>query len=167
MAKLDKNSMKKLMELNIEIAQEKDFSKKIVIISNAIKNIINANRCSIFVHDKNSKSFWTVHADGISYLELPDDKGIISKVYKTKEIIIDNNAQSTSHYSAKNVDYRYITKNILSMPILGFDKDCIGVVQLLNKNSDEGFSDKDIKVLEFVINHFTTFLQLIVYDEAE
>ncbi|MEA3552975.1 MAG: GAF domain-containing protein [Campylobacterota bacterium] len=165
MATLDKNSMEKLMELNVKIAQEKDFSKKIVIISDAIKKIINAQRCSIFVHDKNSKSFWTVHADGISYLEIPDDKGIISKVFKSKEIIIDNNAQTSSH-SIKNVDHRYVTKTILSMPILGFDKECIGVVQLLNKNNEDGFSDKDIKVLEFVINHFTTFIQLIVYDDS-
>ena len=166
MATLDKNSMEKLMQLNVKIAQEKDLTKKIVIISDAIKKIINADRCSIFVHDKNSKSFWTVHADGISYLEIPDDKGIISKVFKSKEIIIDNDADKTSH-SIKSVDHRYITKTILSMPILGFDKECIGVVQLLNKNNDDGFSDKDIKVLEFVINHFTTFIQLIVYDDFE
>jgi len=163
-AKLDKNMMAKLMELNVKITQEKDFSKKIVIMSDAIKNIINANRCSIFVHDKNSKSFWTVHTDGISYLELPDDQGIISKVYNEKKIIIDNDVEKTS-YSIKNVDQRYITKTILSMPILGFDEECIGVVQLLNKNNDIGFSDIDIKVLEFVINHFRTFIQMIVYDD--
>lgn len=156
--------MAKLMELNVKITQEKDFSKKIVIMSDAIKNIINANRCSIFVHDKNSKSFWTVHTDGISYLELPDDQGIISKVYNEKKIIIDNDVEKTS-YSIKNVDQRYITKTILSMPILGFDEECIGVVQLLNKNNDIGFSDIDIKVLEFVINHFRTFIQMIVYDD--
>lgn len=164
MAKLDKNMMAKLMELNVKITQEKDFSKKIVIMSDAIKNIINANRCSIFVHDKNSKSFWTVHTDGISYLELPDDQGIISKVYNEKKIIIDNDVEKTS-YSIKNVDQRYVTKTILSMPILGFDEECIGVVQLLNKNNDIGFSDIDIKVLEFVINHFRTFIQMIVYDD--
>jgi len=163
-AKLDKNMMAKLMELNVKITQEKDFSKKIVIMSDAIKNIINANRCSIFVHDKNSKSFWTVHTDGISYLELPDDQGIISKVYNEKKIIIDNDVEKTS-YSIKNVDQRYVTKTILSMPILGFDEECIGVVQLLNKNNDIGFSDIDIKVLEFVINHFRTFIQMIVYDD--
>lgn len=163
MATLDKNSMEKLMQLNLQVAQEDDFAKKIVIISDAIKDIINADRCSIFVHDKNSKSFWTVHADGISYLELPDNRGIISKVYNTKQIIIDNHVQKTSH-AVKSVDLRYVTKSIISMPILGFDKECIGVVQLLNKNNDEGFSDRDKKVLQFVVNHFTTFIQLIVHE---
>ena len=130
-----------------------------------IKDIIDANRCSIYVHDKNSKTFWTVHTDGISYLEIPENKGIISKVCKTKEIIIDNNAEKEC-YVIKDSDHRYITKTILSMPVLGFNKECIGVVQLINKNSDEGFNERDIKVLEFVINHFTTFIQLIVYDES-
>ena len=165
MAIIDKNTMEKLMELNVKISHEKDLSKKIVIISEAIKKIINADRCSIFVHDKNSKSFWTVHTDGISYQEIPENYGIISKVFKLKEIIIDNNAEKTC-YVIKNSDQRYITKSTLTMPILGFDKECIGVVQLLNKNSDDGFNDRDIKVLEFVINHFTTFIQLIVYDES-
>ena len=163
MAVLDKNSMEKLMRLNLQLAQEKDFAKMVVVISNAIKDMINADRCSIFVHDKNSKSFWTIQADGINYLELPDSRGIVSKVYNTKEIIIDNNVERTP-YSVKKVDLRYVTKTMISMPILGFDEECIGVVQLLNKNNDEGFSDTDKKILQFVVNHFTTFIQLIVHD---
>ena len=166
MATLDKNTMERLMELNIKIAQEKDLSKKIIIISDTIKNIINADRCSIFVYDKNSKSFWTIHTDGVSFLEIPQDKGIISKVFKSKKIVIDNNVKNKHHY-AENINNRYITKTIISMPILGFDKECIGVVQLLNKNNDDGFTQKDVKILEFVVNHFTTFIQLIAYEEFE
>ncbi|MEA3289028.1 MAG: GAF domain-containing protein [Campylobacterota bacterium] len=160
---LDKNTMEQLMQLNIKIAHENDFGQKIVLIAGSIKNIINADRCSIFVHDKKSKSFWTVHSDGISYLEIPDDKGIISDVYRTKQVFIDNDV-SNNQKAVKSVDFEYITKSIISMPVLGFDQECIGVVQLLNKNSENGFDQSDVKVLQFVLNHFTTFLQMIVQE---
>ncbi len=163
MAKLNKDLMEKLMKLNLRITEEKDFAKRITIISDAIKDIIKADRCSIFVHDNNSKSFWTIHSDGISYLELPDNKGIISKAYSTRKTIIDNNIETNSS-AVKSVDLKYKTKSIISMPVFGFDDECIGVVQLLNKDSDEGFSDTDRKVLHFVVQHFTTFIQLIVQE---
>ncbi|MCK5111799.1 MAG: GAF domain-containing protein [Arcobacteraceae bacterium] len=163
MAKLDKDLMERLMNLNLKITQEKDFVKKITIISDAIRDIIKADRCSIFVHDKNSKSFWTVHADGISYLELPDDRGIISKAYNTRKTLIDNNVEANPS-AVKSVDLKYKTKSIISMPVFGFNDECIGIVQLLNKNSDEGFSDTDQKILLFLVKHFTTFIQLIVQE---
>lgn len=163
MAKLDKNLMDKLMSLNMAIMEEKDFAKKISIISNTIKEILKVDRCSIFVHDKNSKSFWTAHLDGISYLELPDDRGIISDVFNTKKTIIDNDVASNPK-AVKSVDLEYVTKSIISMPILGFDEECIGIVQLLNKHNEEGFDEMDEKVLQFVMKHFTTFIQLIVQE---
>ena len=163
MANLDKDSMAKLLELNIRITRKADFIEKIKIISDTVKDIIKADRCSIFIHDDNSNSFWTVHTDGISYIELPDTKGIISNVYKTKKMIIDNNIEANQN-AIKSIDSEYITKSIISMPILGFDNNCIGVVQLLNKYGDEGFTDLDKKTLQFVVNHFTTFIQIIAQD---
>jgi len=163
MATLDKDSMAKLMELNTKITRKTDFATKIQIISDAIKDIAKADRCSIFIHDNKSNSFWTIHSDGISYIELPDTKGIISDVFITKKTIIDNNLSDTKH-AIKSIDAQYITKSIISMPILGFDDECIGVVQLLNKYNDEGFNDTDKRTLQFVVNHFTTFIQMIVQE---
>jgi transcriptional regulator with GAF, ATPase, and Fis domain len=160
---LSKDTMAKLMELNTKIVRKESFEKKITIIADTVKDIIQADRCSIFVHDKKSKSFWTIHADGISYIELPDSKGLISKVYETKETIIDNHIQKNED-AIKSVDGDYVVHSMISMPIFGFDNECIGVVQLLNKHSDEGFGELDIKTLQFVINHFTTFIQMIVQE---
>jgi len=163
MATLDKDSMAKLLELNIKITRKTDFVEKISIISDTVKEIIKADRCSIFVHDNNSHSFWTIHTDGISYIELPDSKGIISEVFNTKQTIIDNNVSSNKQ-AIQSIDAQYITNSIISMPIMGFDETCIGVVQLLNKYDDAGFNDMDKKTLQFVVNHFTTFIQIIAQE---
>ena len=163
MANLSKDSMAKLLELNIKITRKAEFTQKIKIIADTVKDIIKANRCSIFVHDKKSHSFWTVHTDGISFMELPDNKGIISEVYKKKETIIINDV-ITENEKILSVDLNYVVKSIISMPILGFDEECIGVVQLMNKEDENGFTDLDAKTLQFVVNHFTTFIQLIVQE---
>lgn len=160
---LSKDAMAKLMELNTKIVRKESFENKITIIADTVKDIIHADRCSIFVHDKKSKSFWTIHADGISYIEIPDNKGLISKVYETKETVIENNIQQNSN-AIKSVDGDYVVDSMLSIPIFGFDNECIGVVQVLNKYSEDGFNELDIKTLKFVVNHFTTFIQLIVQE---
>jgi transcriptional regulator with GAF, ATPase, and Fis domain len=160
---LSKDAMAKLIELNTKIVRKESFENKITIIADTVKDIIQADRCSIFVHDKKSQSFWTIHADGISYIEIPDSKGIISKVFQTKEIVIENNLLQNTN-AIKSVDGDYIVESMLSVPIFGFDNECIGVVQVLNKFSEDGFDELDIKTLKFVVNHFTTFIQLIVQE---
>jgi hypothetical protein len=77
--------LNKLLSLNKELVLEDDFSKKIKLISSAIKDIIEADRCSIFIHDDSTNSLWTIYVDGISYIEVPDDMGIVSEVYNSKK----------------------------------------------------------------------------------
>lgn len=159
---LSKDAMEKLMEISKKVVEVKSLEEKITIITDAVKEIINADRCSIFVHDNKTKSFWTIHADGISYIELPDSMGIISTVYNSKKPTIENNIDKNEQ-AIKSID-GYQTLSMISMPIFGYDNECIGVVQLLNKHSESGFNETDIKVLQFVMNHFTTFIQMIVYE---
>lgn len=162
---LNHDSMAKLLEISGKIVQKKSLEEKICVITDTVKSIICADRCSIFVHDKKTKSFWTIHADDISYIELPDSMGIISKVYENKEIILDNNVDQNLD-AIKSVDNDYKTLSMLSMPIFGYDNECIGVVQLLNKHDEDGFNETDVKVLQFVMNHFTTFIQMMVYENS-
>ncbi|MEA3498136.1 MAG: GAF domain-containing protein [Campylobacterota bacterium] len=163
MERLNKDLMERLIKLNLKITQEIDSTKKISVITTAIKKIIKAQKCYIFVHDKNSKSFWSVYSDGVSYIEIPDSKGILSQSYNTRKTII-NNSIDLDRNLLESIDLEYKIKSIISMPVFGFDDECIGVVQLLNKDGDGGFNEVDKKVLLFLVKHFTTFIQLIVQE---
>jgi len=164
---ISERKLNRLLELNKKLAQENDFSKRIDLISNTIKNILNVDRCTIFIHDANSKSMWSVYIDGISYMEIPDDKGIAGEVYRTKKKIMLNNVQNDPNYnSIIDEASGYITKCILSVPIMGYGGKILGVMQLINKIDGHcGFDEEDEKVLEYVINHVSAYLEIMVQEK--
>jgi len=54
----------------------------------------------------------------------------------------------------------YVTKSILSVPILGFGSTPLGVIQLINKLDNKNkFSDEDTEVVLYIISHISTFLE--------
>lgn len=163
---LDREKLNILMKLNSTLASDIGFVEKMDLVSETIKDIIKADRCSVFVYDRDTHSFWSAYIDGVSYLEVPDDKGVVSQVFKTKETIVVNDTKSNPNFYI-NIDKAtgYDTKSILAMPIIGYDNRCLGVIQLLNKLDDEdGFNEEDTKVLQFVINHIATFVELLLHE---
>ena len=161
---ISERKLNRLLELNKKLGLENDFSKRIDLISNTIKNILNVDRCTIFIHDDNSKSFWSIYIDGISYIEVPDGKGIAAEVYKTKKTIMLNNVQNDPNYnSIIDKASGYITKCISTVPILGYGGKVLGVMQLINKiDGHSGFSEEDEKVLGYVINHISAYLEIMM-----
>lgn len=102
--------------------------------------------------------------DGLSYLEIPNDKGIASEVFKTKKSMIVNDAQNNKHFN-ESIDKAsgYVTKSILAVPILGYGNRILGVMQLINKlDGSEQFSEDDEKVLEYVMGHISAYLELMM-----
>lgn len=161
---ISERKLNRLLELNKRLILENDFSKRIEIISNAIKEILKVDRCTIFMHDENTKSLWSVYIDGMSYIEVPDDSGIASEVFKTKQTMIVNDVKSSSHFnSAIDKGSGYTTKSLLAMPIMGYGGRVLGVMQLINKlDGSGGFSDEDKEVLGYVMSHISAFLELMV-----
>jgi len=159
--------LNKLLSLNKKLVLEDDFTKKIALISSSVKEMIRADRCTIFIHDKATKSLWSIYIDGISYLEIPDDIGIASEVFQTKKTIIENDAQNSDKFNS-DVDKGtgYTTKSILSVPILGYGSRILGVMQLINKlDNNSKFDDSDIEILNFVMSNLSAFLEIMILHE--
>lgn len=160
---ISERKLNRLLELNKRLVLENDFSKRIELISKAIKEILKVDRCTIFMHDSTTKSLWSVYIDGMSYIEVPDDSGIASKVFHTKEPMIVNDAQNSEHFNSSiDKGSGYTTKNILAMPIMGYGGRALGVMQLINKIDGTGaFKDEDKEVLAYVMSHISAFLELM------
>jgi len=153
----------KILELSKQLAVENDFSKRIRLISETIKETLKIDRCTIFLHDEDSKSMWSIYIDGVSYIEVPDDKGVIGKAYKTKKIIILNDIQSDSPLS-NNIDKcsGYTAKSILAIPIIDYSGDVLGVMELINKlDKNKGFTKEDEKILGYVMGHISAYLEVM------
>lgn len=149
--------------MNLILASSRDIVEKIRIISDTIKALIGVDRCTIYVHDPESKTFWSAYIDGLSYLEIPHDKGIVSQVFRTgEEVIVDNTEKEQGHFRAVDRSTGYQTRSIISVPVFGYQQRCIGVLQLINKLDGETFSREDSSILQQVSRHIASFVEYIV-----
>ncbi len=164
---ISERRLNRLLELNKKLVLENDFSKRIKLISDTIKDILKVDRCTVFIHDKNSKTMWSVYIDGVSYIEVPDDKGIAGEVYRSKKVLILNNVQNDERFNSEiDTGSGYTTKSVLAMPIIGYDGNVLGVMQLINKvDGSKGFSKEDEKILGYVIGHISAYLEIMIQEK--
>ena len=138
-----------LVKIGQAVAAEKDINLLIKTIAEETKTALNADRCTVYLYDKETDELYSKVATGLDITELriPADKGLAGHVLKTGETINIKDAYSDKRFNSdvdKETGYR--TKNMLCMPIKNFNQETIGVFQVLNK-FDEYFTPEDEDLL--------------------
>ena len=138
-----------LVKIGQAVAAEKDINLLIKTIAEETKSALNADRCTVFLFDKETNELYSKVATGLDIQELriPADKGLAGHVVQTGETINIKDAYNDPRFNSdvdKETGYR--TKNMLCMPIKNFNQEIIGVFQVLNK-FDEYFTPDDEDLL--------------------
>ena len=135
------------------------------LISDEAKQLLNADRCSIFIVDAEDKMLWTKLADGIGRIVIALDSGIVGDTYMKNEPQLVNNPYEDERF-LPNIDKKsgYVTRNIITTPIYNSKREIIGIIQLLNKSRGD-FDEKDLEDLAFLANYVSGSLELILMSE--
>ena len=140
-----------------------DFLEKIKAISDTIKTALGADRCTIFIHDPHTKTFWSAYIEGISYVELPDDSGIVHDIYAQNQAQIINNVQSNEDYNnivEKNTGY--FIHSMIAAPIIDTRKNPIGVIQIINKlGKEQYFNEKDKVIVTSILHYINNYTECL------
>lgn len=138
-----------LLKIGQTVAAETDIDVLLKVIAEETKSTINADRCSVFLYDKENNQLWSKVALGMDSQEIrfPADKGLAGHVVNTGETINIKDAYSDDRFN-KEIDIQtgYTTKTILCMPIKNLNQEIIGAFQVLNKRGGE-FSEEDEDLL--------------------
>ena len=138
-----------LVNIGQAVAAEKDIDKLMQTIAEEARNAVQADRCTVFLYDKETDELWSKVALGLGSQELRFNasQGIAGSVFRTGEIINIKDAYSDDRFN-KDVDAKtgYKTKTILCMPIRNIEQEIIGVFQILNKMSGY-FTQEDEDIL--------------------
>ena len=130
------DDIKDKIKIGQAVAAEKNIDKLIQTIAEETKEAIQADRCTVYLYDKETDELWSKVALGLGSTELrfKSNKGLAGHVFQTGETINIKDAYSDSRFN-KNVDKEtgYKTKTILCMPIKNIEQETIGVFQVLNK----------------------------------
>ena len=132
--------------------------------------VLNAERCSIFIHDPASKEIWLKAGTGLGEKEIRvgmDNESIVSEVVATGEHRIVTGLQDKNGMH-KKTDQKtgFVTQDILSIPIKSLDgNEITGAVQVLNKKGGAGFDDEDRALLEEMAHYLELTMENIFYNQ--
>lgn len=154
-----------IAEFGKKLMAMEEMDNVLELIADEAKSLVNAQRCSIFIVDKEDKILWTKVSDGIGRIVIGLDSGIVGVTYETKEPQIVNNPYDDERFLSY-IDKKsgYTTKNMITVPIFDSKRNVMGVVQLLNKKHSD-FDDADLELLTFFANYVSGSLELAILSE--
>jgi putative nucleotidyltransferase with HDIG domain len=125
-----------LVKIGRSITAVTDINVLLKVIAEETKIAIQADRCTVFLLDKEKNELWSKVALGMDSQEIrfPADKGLAGYVVKTGEPLNIPDAYNDSRFNP-DIDKKtgYVTKTILCMPIKNNNQEIIGAFQVLNK----------------------------------
>lgn len=159
------NKFNQIADFGKKLTALSEMDNALELISMEAKDLLNAERCSIFIVDKEDRMLWTKFSDGIGRIVVSLDSGIVGDTYETQEPQIVNNPYDNPKFLS-NIDKKsgFTTRNIITVPIFDSKRDVMGIMQLLNKSRFD-FDDNDLDTLKFFANYVSGSLELVLMNE--
>ena len=156
----------KLADFGRELLSKASLEDGLPLISKYVKEVVGAERCSIFIYDAQEHRLWSTIAEGVKRIEVDVEEGVVGHTIRIKEPIITNNAYEHPHFLPKiDRETGYKTHNLITAPIFDSNRVIIGVLELLNKEG--GFDEEDVKFMKFFAHYISGFLELVsIYEKV-
>ena len=157
-----------LLELGQLIGVDLQLNDMLVQISQKACEVMEADRCSIFLHDPNTDELWSTVALGMGgqVIRIPSSIGFVGYCFQTGETVNLEDAYTDERFN-KEVDSKtgYRTQSVLCMPLYSRTGSRLGVIQLLNKR-DGVFTKEDETFLQTFGNNASVFIEMAQLQKA-
>ncbi len=129
-----------------KIGAAQDLDALLLLNADMARDLVGADRCSIWLADRKNSRLWTKVAHGVQELHIPIGQGLVGACVARNEVILVNDASRDERF-LRSVDMEsgYVTKSVLTVPLHGMDGKPMGALQVLNKPG--GFSPEDVDLL--------------------
>ncbi|MDA3941560.1 MAG: HD domain-containing protein [Spirochaetia bacterium] len=159
--------LKTIFQYVVKIANERDVDKLLVNLADMGRDLVSADRCTVWLIDRKAEIIWSKVAHGMDRIEIPMTKGIAGYVAKTGEHLVINDAYNDDRFD-KQVDIAtgYHTRNILALPVQNSQGETIGVYQAINKVAgNKRFTKKDLEHLLLAASYTGNQLDALALQE--
>lgn len=150
-----------LLELGRTIVSEMDMDALFKVIMDQTRRFMDTEKCSVFIFDAQNKELWSRVSTDLKTNEIrfPASTGIAGWVFQNQEPLLVNDAYTDPRFY-REVDRKTKakTRNILCLPLCSRPGECIGTVQVINKNSGN-FNEDDQELLTSVGHYITIALE--------
>jgi transcriptional regulator with GAF, ATPase, and Fis domain len=158
---MGKEKLEKINELTNLILHTSNLNEAIHHTADKLKELMEVERISIFLYERNNNRVYTYRADYVDKIEMPANKGIVGHVIETKKPYISNNPYEDKYFN-KEIDLKtgFTTNNILAVPFLDVEGRLLGVIEFINKKDD--FNQKDVAFAKLYANYISEPLKILI-----
>jgi HD-GYP domain-containing protein (c-di-GMP phosphodiesterase class II) len=139
--------LQSILDVAKAMTAERNLDRLLGLVVAEAAKVVEADRCSIFIADRDRGELWSKVAQGTGEIRFPLGQGIAGAVAATGQAIRIDDAYADPRFN-QNVDRAsgYRTHNILTVPMRNTRGEVVGVVQALNRR-DGSFTDEDEELL--------------------
>jgi signal transduction histidine kinase len=138
-----------LFELGQIMTSEMDLDALFPLVIEQTNEVMNSEKASVFLIDAAREQLWSmVSTDlGRDEVRIPKNTGVAGWVFQNRSPLIINDAYSDPRFNP-DVDKKtgFKTRNIMSIPLINREQECIGTLQALNKKTGD-FNEDDQEFL--------------------
>lgn len=140
-----------IFEHAARISRESKIEELARLNADFARDLIGADRCSLWLVDKEKNQLWTKVAHGVDPLFIQIDQGLVGACIRDNQVLIVNDASSDARLLRNLISAGgYQVRQVLCVPMV-CEGNVIGALQLLNK--PDGFTEADAQVLG-LLAHF-------------
>ncbi|WP_163999591.1 GAF and HD-GYP domain-containing protein [Pyxidicoccus caerfyrddinensis] len=138
-----------ILDVAKAMSAERDLDLLLPLILFEATKVVEADRCSLFILDRERNELWSKVAQGSkNEIRLPLGSGISGQVAQTGAVINIPDAYSDPRFNRSfDVSSGYQTKTILCVPMRDANGEVTGVIQALNKLDGGSFNAEDEELL--------------------
>lgn len=141
-----------IRKISQELSSKLSLNELVIDTLDISMQAVNAGAGSLIMYDPKKQKLVFKYVVGpakekLTGFEMDPDKGICGGVFQSgKALISDDVTQDKRHVSSVGQSVAYITKNMVTVPMINIEGKCVGVMQILNK-ADENFDEEDVELL--------------------
>ena len=156
-----------IFEYMTKMSLETNIHNILQVLADLGQKMVNADRCSVWLHEPTEKIIWTVAGHGLEKVTVDESSGIVGLSIQTEETIRVLDAYADPRFNdAIDRKTGYKTKSLLCIPFRNSEGTVIGAFQAINKKSDsEQFTPQDEEYLTFASTYAGKSLEAFILRE--
>lgn len=156
--------LKIIFDYTAKIANETDLKNVLVLMADMGREMILADRCTVWLIDEVRNELYTTVAHGVDEIRIPYGSGLVGAAITSGESIIIKDAYNDPRHN-RDSDRRtgYHTKSIITVPFRNNDGDIIGAYQAINKmTAIDYFTERDLELLSLAASYAGKSLESVM-----
>lgn len=151
-----------VIEVSKAVGKEIQLEDILKVIIEKTAEVMEAERCTVFIYDEPTNELWSYVAMGIEVNEIrfPLSVGIAGHVAGTRIMANIPKAYDDPRFNCEfDVKTGYQTRSILCYPMLNHEDRLVGVLQVINKKNAGAFDRDDEILMEGLSGHATAAIE--------